>query len=80
MATSDSAGSVEHRPDPERLLCPRHHHDCWDQRGPTVYCKSCGHSYRYQDCIDPVALTAAALDTPDDHPGQPGQSSPANPR
>lgn len=72
MATSDTAGSVERRTDPERLLCPRHHHDCRDQRGPTVYCESCGHSYRHEDCIDPVAVDAAAFDTPDDAPAGQG--------
>ena len=35
-----------------RMMCPQHHHDLVDQQGPTVYCRGCGHAYRYADLID----------------------------
>lgn len=75
MATSDAASTVDNRTDPERLLCPQHHHDCWDQSGPTVYCKSCGHSYRYQDCIDPVGMNASPPNGPTDSNERPEHST-----
>lgn len=35
-----------------RMTCPEHHHDLEDKAGPSVYCKQCGHAYRYEELID----------------------------
>jgi len=32
-------------------LCPRHHADLAERRGPTVFCRACGHGYRPEDLL-----------------------------
>lgn len=35
-----------------RIRCPNGHVDLQDQRGRSVYCKSCGRAYPYDDLVD----------------------------
>ena len=52
MPTSDPSRCPGDRVDPTHLRCPEQHSDLVDTSGPTVYCKGCGHAYRYANYID----------------------------